>query len=64
MIVEHKLYVPENSAHRNVLIYLYNKQCWLLAWFFRDNLLLLRDFGPYVIIFMNVYVAITIAIVW
>jgi hypothetical protein len=34
-------------------------QCWLVG----DHLLLLRDFGPHVIIFMNVCV-ITVTLVW
>jgi hypothetical protein len=39
---------------------LYNKECWLVS----NHLLLLREFGPYVIIFMNVCVVITIVMVW
>jgi hypothetical protein len=35
----------------------------LEAWLVDDNLLLLTNFGPYGIIFMNVYVAITVAMV-
>jgi hypothetical protein len=41
----------------------YNTQCWLVAWLLGDHFLFLRDFGPYVKIFMNVCV-ITVAMVW
>jgi hypothetical protein len=34
--------------------------CWLVG----DHLLLLRDFRPYVILFINVCVFITVATVW
>jgi hypothetical protein len=43
-------------------ICLCNKQCWLVAWWVGDHLLS-RDFGPYVMIFMNVCVVITVAMV-
>jgi hypothetical protein len=46
-----------------VRIYLYNKQRRLATWVV-DHLLILRDFGPYEIIFMNVCVVITVAMVW
>jgi uncharacterized YccA/Bax inhibitor family protein len=49
------------SITLDIKIYLYNKLCWLLAWLV--DYLLLRDFGPYGIIFMNVCVVITVAIV-
>jgi uncharacterized YccA/Bax inhibitor family protein len=35
-----------------------------VGWFVGHHLLLLRDFGPYVIIFMNVCVVIIVAMVW
>jgi hypothetical protein len=37
-------------------------KCWFVAWFVGVQLLL-RDFGSYGIVFMNVYVVITVAIV-
>jgi hypothetical protein len=37
-------------------------KCWLVAWLVGDHLML-RDFCPYVIIFMNVRVVITVAVV-
>jgi hypothetical protein len=48
-----------SAAHRLRITDLYNKQCWLVG----DHLLLLRDLGPNVKIFMNVCVVITITIV-
>jgi hypothetical protein len=40
-------------------IYVCNKQLWMVG----HHLLLLRDFEPYGIIFMNVYVVITVSMV-
>jgi uncharacterized YccA/Bax inhibitor family protein len=37
-------------------------KCWLGAWLVGDHLLL-RDFGPYGLIFINVCVVITVAMV-
>jgi hypothetical protein len=42
------------------MIYLLYKQCWLVS----DDLLLLRNFGPYVITFMNVCVLLPLPRYW
>jgi hypothetical protein len=60
--------VPKRCIHKVSIPYyvytsfwdtLYNKQCWLVG----DYYMLLRDFGPYVKIFMNVHVVVTVAMV-
>jgi hypothetical protein len=52
-----KFLIPYNSTSTYIL-----DECWMVFWLIVDYLLL-RDFGPYGIKFMNVCVVITVAMV-
>jgi uncharacterized YccA/Bax inhibitor family protein len=51
----------EQNCRIYASVYIIGK-CWLVAWLVGDHLLL-RDFGPYGIIFTNMCVVITVAMV-
>jgi hypothetical protein len=52
-----------STSQKTILnfMYLYNEQI-LVAWLVGQKLLLLRDFGPYVVMFMSVFLTITVAV--
>jgi hypothetical protein len=52
----------KRSLYEGISIYNRSEQV-LVAWLVGDHLLLLRNFGSYVIIFMNDFIVTTVAIV-